>query len=403
MSQSSLQERLHTLQRLGSTLPEPPPEARAVGERLRGHLRALLSARGGAIPFRDYMEQALYAPGLGYYSAGSHKLGAAGDFVTAPEISPLFARTLARPCAQVLQSLGGGDILEVGAGTGRMAADLLAELEALGSLPERYRILELSAELRERQAQTLQREVPALAERVEWLDGLPERLTGVVLANELLDAMPVHRFCVDGAAAAELYVTEAAGEFAWQTGPWSDPRLPARLRSIESVLSAPLADGYVSEINLAAEDWLRSVAGLLEAGLVLLVDYGHTRAEYYHPQRFMGTLQCHYRHRVHGDPLSLPGLQDITAHVDFTAVAEAGCEAGLELVGYTNQANFLLGSGLAELVAAGDAAAQLTQANAIKRLTLPQEMGESFKVIGLGRGRLPALPGFALRDLRNRL
>lgn len=404
MTHPPLQARLRALGRSAERLPDPPPEAQALSERLREFMREEMSRAGGALSFHRYMELALYAPGLGYYSAGSHKLGAAGDFVTAPEVSPLFGRTLARPCAEVLRSLDGGEILEVGAGTGRMAADVLRELQRHDTLPARYLILELSAELRERQAKTLQAQAPDLAERVHWLDRLPEGFSGVVLANELLDALPVHRFVVDEGAARELYVADGEDGFAWRAGPWSDSRLPEWIRAIEDELGAPLAEGYVSEVNLAAADWLRSLAAMLERGLMLLIDYGYTRREFYHPQRHMGTLLCHYRHRAHGDPLILPGLQDITAHVDFTAAAQAGVDAGLELVGYTTQTNFLLGSGLTELLhdAAG-AEAQLAQANEVRRLTLPQEMGESFKVLGLARGDVPDLPGFLMRDLRNRL
>lgn len=404
MSHPPLQARLRALGRSAERLPDPPPEARALSERLREFMREEMSRAGGALSFHRFMELALYAPGLGYYSAGSHKLGAAGDFVTAPEVSPLFGRTLARPCAEVLRSVDGGEILEVGAGTGRMAADVLRELQRHDTLPARYLILELSAELRERQAQTLQAQAPELAERVHWLDRLPEAFSGVVLANELLDALPVHRFVVDEGAARELYVADGEDGFTWCPGPWSDSRLPEWIRAIEDELGAPLADGYVSEINLAAADWLRSLAAMLERGLMLLVDYGYTRREFYHPQRHMGTLLCHYRHRAHGDPLILPGLQDITAHVDFTAAAQTGVDAGLDLVGYTTQANFLLGSGLTELLHdAGDAEVRLTQANEVRRLTLPQEMGETFKVLGLARGDVPDLPGFRMRDLRNRL
>lgn len=406
MSHASLQARLRALGRSTEQLPEPPPEAAALSEALRALLQEEIERAGGRIPFRRFMELALYAPGFGYYSAGSRKLGVDGDFVTAPEVSPLFGRTLARPCAEVLGARGGGDVLEVGAGTGRMAVDVLSEMDRLGCVPARYLILELSAELRQRQAQTLQEQLPALAGRVHWLDSLPERFEGVILANELLDALPVHRFWMDGPSARELYVGHEAGAFLWSAGPWSEPRLAERLRAIEAELGALPVDGYVSEINLAAEDWVRTLARILDRGLMLLIDYGHSRREFYHPQRNMGTLLCHYRHRAHPDPLILPGLQDITAHVDFTAIAEAGTSAGLDLVGYTTQATFLLGSGLTELLTgagAQDAEEQLALANQVRRLTLPQEMGETFKVVGLGRGPLPELPGFRMRDLRDRL
>jgi len=386
-------------------LPAPPAGAAEHSRRLAEALRAEIAAAGGAITFQRFMELALHAPGLGYYSAGSRKLGAEGDFVTAPELSPLFARTLAAPCRAALARLGQGSILEVGAGSGALAAGVLAELAALEALPEEYLILEISAELRERQAQTLRERDPALAARVRWVEALPEGFRGVVLANELLDAMPVHRFEMSDAGVRESYVVSAAEGFAWRAGEPSTPALVERVRAIEAALGAPLPAGYTSEVNFAAEHWVRGLGECLEAGLVLLIDYGFGRGEYYHPQRHMGTLMCHYRHRAHGDPLILVGLQDITAHVDFTAIAEAADAAGLSVAGYTTQAHFLLGSGLGELAqaAGGDPAEQLRVANEVKRLTLPHEMGELFKVMGLTRGLDLQLPGFLLQDMRHRL
>ncbi|HKK07225.1 MAG TPA: SAM-dependent methyltransferase [Gammaproteobacteria bacterium] len=391
-------------------LPAPDAEAAAHSQRLRAAISDAIAAAGGAITFQRFMELALHAPGLGYYSAGSRKLGGAGDFVTAPELSPLFARTLAGPCRTALGAVGAGaNVLEVGAGSGALAAGLLAELAAADALPEEYRILEISAELRERQRQTLQACDPALAARVRWVDDLPPSdFHGVVLANELLDAMPVHRFVVTENGLRESYVAiDEAGEgFVWQTGEPSTSALVERVEAIEAAIGGPLPIGYTSEINLAAEDWVRALGPRLEAALVLLIDYGFGRGEYYHPQRHMGTLMCHYRHHAHGDPLVLVGLQDITAHVDFTAIAEAADGAGLTVAGYTTQAHFLLGSGLAQLAqAAGgdDPAEQLRVANEVKRLTLPHEMGELFKVMGLTRGIDLQLPGFALNDMRQRL
>ncbi len=379
-------------------LPAPPPEAQALSARLRGVIEAEIRAAGGAIPFHRFMELALYAPGLGYYSAGSRKLGAEGDFITAPEVAPLFARTLARSATEALGILGGGDLLEVGAGSGAMAAELLASLgEAFGGT---YYILELSAELKARQAQSLRARGAAVFERVVWLDAPPVAFEGVVLANELLDAMPVCRFAVGGAGPVELHVGLEDERLVWCEGPWSDARLAARIADLEAG-RGPFAAGYVSEVNLAAEDWVRSAADWLARGIVLLIDYGYPRSEYYHQQREMGTLMCHYRHRAHPDPFAFPGLQDITAHVDFTSLAAAAHGAGLEVCGFTTQAQFLLGSGLTALLAeTPDAAAQLALATQVKRLTLPQEMGETFKVLGLCRGMDAPLSGFALRDLR---
>lgn len=382
------------------------PVAQLHSEWLCALIRDEIGANGGQITFSRYMELALYAPGLGYYSAGSHKLGEAGDFVTAPELSPLFSRCVARQCEQVLAHLGGGDILEVGAGSGVMAADVLAELETLDCLPGCYFILEVSADLRQRQQQTVAARVPHLAGRVHWLDVLPAvGFQGVVLANELLDAMPVHVFGVAEKTSYERYVACGDGRFIWSDGPLSDARLVERIVALKDA-RGEFAPGYVSEINLAAEDWLRSIAALLARGMVLLIDYGFPRREYYHPQRSGGTLMCHYRHRAHPDPLVLPGLQDITAHVDFTALAEVASEAGLTVAGFTTQAYFLLSSGLNEMMAASDpndVRQHVLLMQQVKKLTLPSEMGELFKVMALMRDMDAPLLGFTFQDQRRRL
>ena len=352
-----------------------------------------MAQAGGAVPFQRYMEIALYAPGLGYYVAGASKFGPAGDFVTAPQISSLFSQALANQCAQVLEQVAGGSILEFGAGTGIMAADILLRLEQLESLPAQYLILELSPDLRERQAKTLESKAPHLLSRVRWLDGLPERFRGVMLANEVLDAMPVHRFRkgADGGVEA-LWVSLADGRLSEQWRPAS-AEVAEVVGAIESELGG-LPAGYVSELNLALRPWLVSVAHGLETGVLLLIDYGHERRAFYHPQRSMGTLRCHFRHQVVGDPLQLPGLQDITAHVDFSAVAQAGRAAGLELLGYDNQANFLLGCGIDRLLAESGPAHYPELAQGVKQLLLPGGMGESFKVMGLGKGFAGDLAGF---------
>ena len=387
-------------QRTVTELPEPDPVARAHSLRLAEVIRQRIKQQGGAIPFHAFMQLALYAPGLGYYSAGSRKLGAEGDFITAPETSPLFARCLARALAPVLASLSQRQVLEVGAGSGVMAAGILQELVALNSAPDRYSILELSADLKQRQAATLK----PFTKQVSWQDSLPENFSGIVLANELLDAMPVHRVVWQQGELLECYVASEPDRFVWQAGPLSDPRLQPRFETIIRQLG-DLPDGYVTEINLAAEDWIKTLGTQLQQGMLLLIDYGFARHEFYHPQRSQGTLMCHYRHRAHDDPLILVGLQDITAHVDFTAMADSALEAGLQVAGYTTQAHFLLGSGLTELVtqAEGDAVQQLELANQIKRLTLPQEMGELFKVMALTKNLQLNMPGLQLRDLRNNL
>ncbi len=382
------------------SLPEPTPEARALSQRLTDLIRAEIAGASGAIPFARFMELALYAPGLGYYSAGSTKFGAAGDFITAPELGPVFAQCLARQCAQILGALPRGDILEAGAGSGALAVQMLLELERLEQLPARYLILEVSGALRARQQARFAEQAPQLLERVHWLDDLPPAgFRGVVLGNELLDAMPVERFRVGANGVVQLLIGWQENRFVWHEARANDA-LHARVTALG------LPEGYVSEIGFAAEGWVRSIADILEQGALLLVDYGFPRAEFYHPQRATGTIMCHYRPRAHADPLTLVGLQDITAHVDFSAVATAGAESGLSLLGYSSQALFLLGCGLDELatrIDQADARAYLQFTNAVKKLTLPHEMGELFKAIALGRGIDSALIGFRLQDRRDRL
>ncbi len=383
---------------MNTTLPEPDAEERLLSGRLAEVIRRAIEAHGGAIDFSRFMAAALYTPGLGYYSGGRQKFGQRGDFVTAPELGGVFARLLARPCNDVLATIPGGDVLEAGAGSGRLAAGLLAELEHLGRLPGRYYILDVSGELRARQAEQISRAVPHLAGRVQWLNDFPEHFRGVVVANELLDALPVERFRVTRDGIRQLQVGVKDGAFVWRQRP-ADDGITARVTPLN------LPEGYESEIGLAAEAWVRSLAGKMDAGVALLIDYGFPRAEFYHPQRSGGTLMCHYRQRAHPDPLILPGLQDITTHVDFTAIAQAGREAGLDLLGYTSQAAFLIGGGLEDLMAdpAMPDAARLKLANEINRLTSPAEMGELFKVMALGRGVGGPLRGFQLQDRRGRL
>jgi len=401
-SKQSFTQRWLEAQRAVTELPEPDAEARAHSLRLTELIRQRILAADGAIPFHEFMQLALHAPGLGYYSGGSRKFGEAGDFITAPETSPLFARCLARAIQPVLASLPQAQLLEVGAGSGIMAAGILQELTTLHSTPDSYTILELSADLKQRQGETLQQ----YAEVVSWLDNLPDNFTGIVLANELFDAMPVHRVVWHQGELHECYVAWEMDRFVWQLGPLCDARLQERFETILAHVGE-LPDGYVTEINLAAEDWIKTVGEQLQQGMLLLIDYGFSRHEFYHLQRRQGTLMCHYRHRAHDDPLILVGLQDITAHVDFTAIADSALEADLRIAGYTTQALFLLGSGLTELVqpSGNDANAvqQLELANQIKRLTLPQEMGELFKVMALTKNQQVSMPGFSLRDLRNSL
>lgn len=378
-------------------LPAPSPDALAFSEALKRRIIDAIEAADGWIGFDRFMELALYAPGMGYYSGGAQKFGAAGDFVTAPEISSAFSQTLATQAVQIM-ALSAPQIIEVGAGSGRLAADLLLELERRNALPERYAILDLSGELRERQRMIIGKRAPHLLDRVQWLDHLPETFEGLVLANELLDAMPVHLVQWDDAAIFEHGVSAKNGEFVWSDRP-ATGRVLEKAQAIGEEF--PLPPGYLSEICLAATDWTASWASILNRGALLLIDYGFPRHEFYHPQRATGTLMCHYRHHAHGEPFLLPGLQDITAHVDFTAIVEAGFNAGLELLGYTTQAAFLLNCGLTDVLArvpADDLKRYLPLAQAAQKLISPAEMGDLFKVITLGKGIDETLVGFAQGD-----
>jgi SAM-dependent MidA family methyltransferase len=384
-----------------SALPELTPAQSAHSARLVDRIHDVIDAQAGWINFERFMEMALYEPGLGYYSAGSSKLGAGGDFVTAPEVSSLFSRCLATQCAEILQHVSGGAILEFGAGSGVMAADLLNELGAQGALPERYFILEVSADLRERQQALVRERAPAHAARVEWLDRLPEEFRGVVLANEVLDALPVQRFRIRGDQVTSLGVTWQLGRLDWSET-IADPQLEAAVRRIETNVGERMPDGYTSEINLRLAPWIAGVAAALREGVALFIDYGLPQRQYYRSARREGTLLCHFRHRFHDDPLINVGVQDIGAWVDFTAVAEAASTAGLKVAGFATQAHFLIGNGLDKLMApiANDEIASRVQlARQAMLLTLPGEMGERFKVIGLTRNFEQPLRGFAVRDL----
>ena len=369
---------------------------------LMERIGAEVHAAGGWLSFERFMALALYAPGLGYYSAGSVKLGAGGDFVTAPEVSGLFSRCIAAQCAELLAP--GGEILELGAGTGRMAEVVLRELAAHGQLPKRYAILEVSADLADRQRRRIATLPAALAERVVWLERLPERpFDGVILANEVLDALPCRRFAIERAAILELGVAIEGARLIEQTAP-ADAVLTAEWTRLGAQLPAPLADGYVSEMCLRVAPWLAGVAQCLARGAVLLFDYGLPRAHYYHPQRLTGTLRCHFKHRVHDDPYVNLGVQDITAWVDFTRVAEAAEACALEVAGFATQAAFLLGTGIERLIGeTNDPVDHARRAGEARRLLLPGEMGEAFKVMALTRGFDRPLGGFALQDLRSSL
>lgn len=380
---------------MNTHLPLPDTEALAHSAQLMHVIRQAIAGNQDWIDFARYMELALYAPGLGYYSGGAKKFGHGGDFVTAPEISPLFAQCLARQAAQVLQ-MTSGDLLELGAGTGKLAAELLLELDRLDQLPGRYLILEVSAYLRDLQRQTLAARLPAeLLGRVQWLDALPQRFSGVVLANEVLDALPVHVVKTAAAGPLELGVVVSGEGFAWSERPLEDVELLRMLTMLD------LPADYVTELCPAMTGLVRSLAQRLENGVMLFVDYGFPRREYYHPQRHQGTLMCHYRHHAHADPFLYPGLQDITAHVDFTAVAQAGMAQGLDIKGYCSQAQFLINCGITDLlgrVSPHDMARYAPLAAEAQKLLSPAEMGELFKVMALGRQCEAALLGFSRGD-----
>ena len=394
------------LKRTVTSLPQPAAAALAHSGRLVDRIHAEIDSHGGKIGFDRYMELVLYEPGLGYYSAGARKFGHEGDFVTAPEISPLFAICLARQCRQILADQPDGSILELGAGTGRMACDLLLELQRSDALPANYFILETSADLKQRQQQSLQTEIPDYFSNIIWLDRLPEqRFTGVVLANEVMDALPVHRIVDRQGDLKELQVCKNAGGFAWLEVP-ANPELCRLAQKIRQQLHYPWPAVYTTEISMTLAPWITTLAGWLKQGVMLLIDYGYPRSEYYHPQRVDGTLLCHYRHRVHADPFLYPGLQDITASVDFTAVAAAAVAAELSVSGFASQSYFLLGCGLDNILAGYSGREPkkfLEITNQAKLLTLPGGMGERFKVIGLARGVDAGLMGFSLADQRRLL
>ena len=388
-------------------LPAADEHARAHGARVHAHIVEQIHGNGGWLDFARYMELALYAPGLGYYSAGSTKFGAAGDFVTAPETGTLFAHALARQLAPLLLAQASPVILEPGAGSGALAAELLTALAQIGALPARYLILEPSAQLQARQREHLKSRLPSrLLRRVKWLDGLPTPLpAGVLLANEVLDALPVQRFSVTAGGVVPLGVgVTAHDELCWAQAP-PDPAFAALVRARLGALVDDLPQGYESEFCAMLPAWLTSLLECFEGGAALLIDYGLPRREIYLPERSGGTLRCHFRHRAHDDPLILPGLQDITAWVDFTTVAETAATCGWHLAGYATQAHFLLDGGIdiAAVAAQSLSPASLTRANELKTLLMPGEMGERFRVMALTRKLDVQPPGFGLRDLRDRL
>ena len=367
-------------------LPDPGEDALAHSRRLLALIRKTIMDAGGWIPFADYMRLALYAPGLGYYSAGASKFGASGDFVTAPEISSLFGKTLARLVKAWLDTNPDTDVLELGAGSGKLAFDLLSELEIK---PKTYFILEVSADLRKRQEEKL-KGLP-----VVWLDSLPEHFEGLILGNEVLDAVPCDLVRWEKDSIFERGVCIDEEKLSWEYKAMTSGPLHDAAKAIH------VPAGYVSEIQLQARSLVSQLSAILKRGMLLFFDYGFGRGEYYHPDRNRGTLMCHYRHHAHDDPFFLPGLQDITTHVDFTAIAEAAIDSGMEFVGYTNQAHFLINCGITEIlgrVSPTDAASYLPLSSELQKLVSPAEMGELFKVIAFSRQCTPVSSCFSLGD-----
>lgn len=384
------------------TLPKPSDAAHQHSQAVEKAIQNEIKAAGGWISFASYMQLALYAPCLGYYSSGSHKFGSAGDFVTAPEISSLFSRTLAIQTTQILKQVKQADILEFGAGSGKLALDLLVELERTGCLPRNYFILEVSAELRQRQQALFIDNAPHLIPIVQWIDQLPATFSGLMLANEVLDAMPVHLVVWRNNQFFERGVTYKNETFAWKEHPLRDGALFDAAARLDAQLNVSNKDNsYTSEINLAIPSFITSLASILQHGLILLIDYGFGAKEYYHPQRNQGTLMCHYRHHAHDNPFYLPGLQDITSHVDFSAVMAAAENTGLELLGYTTQAHFLINCGITKILGqtpVDQMGKYLPLSNQLQKLVSPAEMGELFKVIAFGKNIGQPLIGFTNGD-----
>ncbi|MFT7212992.1 MAG: SAM-dependent MidA family methyltransferase [Granulosicoccus sp.] len=382
------------------SLPEPDDVARSYSDKLCQLLSHRINANGGLLSFADYMGLALYEPGLGYYMAGSVKFGADGDFITAPELTPLFGAALGREAKGILDTVGGG-ILELGAGSGRLATGLLKSFDQ--QIID-YTILEPSAELSQRQQQLLKAELnDDQFARVTWIDSLPSGFKGVIIANEVMDALPVERFQVDEAVRQMCVNMELQSELCE-----APEALVRAVRAIETDLDRKFESGYLSEVCLLLEPWIASLADALDEGVVLLIDYGYPRQEFYSEERRQGTLSCYYRHRAHDDAFLWPGLQDITAHVDFTAVVESAIKNDLELLGYASQAAFLLDNGLLEIMEEQLSSLEresdrIELSRMIKTLTLPGEMGERFQVMALGKSYDPQLRGFRSQDLTYRL
>jgi len=389
------------------TLDLPTPSINEIqhSQKLVDLIKKEIQDAGGWIDFEQYMQLALYAPGLGYYSGGAQKFGEQGDFITSPEVSPLFAQTLAQPVAKLLNKIAKAKIIEFGAGSGKLAADLLLALAELEQLPEEYFIIELSAELQQRQQQTIQQKAPELLERVRWLSKLPESsVNAIVIANEVLDAMPVKRFMLKGEEVRELGVEIDEDRLQLNYKDAGD-EFTEQVKTLEIDIGNSEHE-YSSEINCNINPWVKSLSRCINKGAIYLIDYGYPRSEYYSEERCMGTFLGYYRHRSIDEPLWYPGLQDLTAFVDFTDIALAAVENGFDVDGFTSQGNFLINAGLADIVENIKTETEIQRLQVVqqmKTLSLPGEMGERFKVIGLSKGLDENVPGFELRDFRYRL
>lgn len=382
--------------------PPLTPEMQAHSEAVRAYIRMEIEKAGGYISFARFMELSLYAPGLGYYSSGTHKLGETGDFVTAPEISPLFGKCVAQQFAEILDAMPNADILEIGAGTGTFAKDTLQELARLHILPSRYYILETSADLRQRQQELLKTSCPEFFPHIFWLARLPETFHGIIFANEVLDALPFHCFGIENNKIKERCVTANEHEFAWTTTQPLTAELNDQVQSLIKQYALP--NGYRSEINLLLPHWIKTLATILQQGVIIFFDYGYGRKEYYRPEKNSGTLRCYFQHRCHDNPFIFCGLQDITAHIDFTAVIENALDANLTLAGYTTQSAFLLAAGIAQFVETPSFSLQHYQQNqAMKLLMLPSEMGTLIKTAAFSKDYEKQLKGFSLFDKRHEL
>lgn len=393
---------------LSLSLPQPNEAEQAHSQACFNYIRQVIKETGGQIPFSQFMELALYAPELGYYTSTKEKFGERGDFVTGPELTPLFGQCVARQCQQVIQTLrrestksgeSAVDLLELGAGSGKLAAQILIALDELHFLPDHYYILEPSKPLQKQQRKYLKQQCPHLATRVVWLNRLPKKpFTGMIIANEVLDALPIERFMIQQQQVKQYFVGVEDSEFVFQLES-ANENLLTTLNS--GYLCPPYeTDNYHSEINLMLASWLKDLALSLKKGVMLFIDYGYANTEYYHPERKDGTLACYYQHHQHSNPLIMPGIQDISAHVNFTLFAKCAIDTGLDVDGFCNQATFLLSCGLPQLLEKSQNA-QTQQA--VKKLTLPGEMGEACKVIALGKNYQENLMGFQLRDLRCKL